>query len=744
MITDITNTTQANNLPNKFPVAELARNNFSNQQGPDLGQAVKGYVRQLQSSNKQSISESNQFPSSLTSSNLATTGQASINPLSGLPIANGVSDAGIAGLATNAASSASSMIPQMFSMAERGMEMMDPEKYMPSMMQMAGQAMDMSKFLITTVADLMRDPNVNHELYVTAMLRLADDIGKMADRILVMADIMLVMGGLMQEVALKMLDVMDSTQNNVLTARQNLGEIVTTIPISIPGSLSAPITASITQPVGSLIPSTASVTEPLQKIIEQVSASSSGIEETTTTENPLTNVVASTDSPILQTSVPTISSNTAGPEVPVIATTNTTSQLNKVTSTPSSLAPPEQSTNLGGLTDLASSFEGLIQQSDIQQVIQNVQQADVSSSVETMIPQMFAMAERGMDMMDPEKYIPSMMQMAGQAMDMSRFLVTTIADIMKDPNVDHELYVEAMLRLADDIGKMADRVLVMADKMLVMGGMMQEVALKMLDVMDSTQQNIFTARQSLGDLPTAIAGIIPMQVEPVISGIINTVTTALPLEKNINDLLPTSITEQQPRGYEVLTSSEESSSLISASNTSSEVTSEVTSIETVAAPVSQRPIDTTTITSVPVNQATPTSVEQAIINDQPLEAIEPVLETVIPQMFAMAERGMEMMNPEKYMPAAMQMATEVMNYSQFLVQTAVDLIKDPDVDHELYVDAMLRLSDDIGAMADRILIMADKMLVMGGMMKEVALRMLELMDSTQQNIFTAQLGLSNT
>jgi hypothetical protein len=97
-------------------------------------------------------------------------------------------------------------------------------------------------------------------------------------------------------------------------------------------------------------------------------------------------------------------------------------------------------------------------------------------------------------------------------------------------------------------------------------------------------------------------------------------------------------------------------------------------------------------------------------------------------MFAMAERGMEMMNPEKYMPAAMQMATEVMNYSQFLVQTAVDLIKDPDVDHELYVDAMLRLSDDIGAMADRILIMADKMLVMGGMMKEEALRMLELMD----------------
>ena len=112
----------------------------------------------------------------------------------------------------------------------------------------------------------------------------------------------------------------------------------------------------------------------------------------------------------------------------------------------------------------------------------------------SVIPQMFSMAEQGMDMMDPEKYIPEMMIMAGEMLEFSKYMVDTAAELMKDPNVDHELYVNAMLRLSDDIGLMADRILVMADKMLVMG---------------ETQTNLLTAQENFNALLLGLAGGSP-------------------------------------------------------------------------------------------------------------------------------------------------------------------------------------------------------------------------------------------
>lgn len=124
----------------------------------------------------------------------------------------------------------------------------------------------------------------------------------------------------------------------------------------------------------------------------------------------------------------------------------------------------------------------------------------------SVIPQMFEMADKGMDMMDPEKYIPEMMMMAGEMLEFSKYMVDTAASLMRDPNVDHELYVNAMLRLSDDIGLMADRILVMADKMLVMGDKMEEVALKMLDMMGDTQTNLLTAQENFNALLLGLAG----------------------------------------------------------------------------------------------------------------------------------------------------------------------------------------------------------------------------------------------
>ena len=130
-----------------------------------------------------------------------------------------------------------------------------------------------------------------------------------------------------------------------------------------------------------------------------------------------------------------------------------------------------------------------------------------------VIPEMFAMADKGMDMMDPEKYMPEMMMMAGEMKDFAYYMVDTTADLMKDPNVDHELYVNAMLRLSDDIGLMADRVLVMGDKALEMGDDMKEVAIVMLDVMGDTQTNMIESQKEFNSLILGLASLSNEEIE---------------------------------------------------------------------------------------------------------------------------------------------------------------------------------------------------------------------------------------
>ncbi len=86
-------------------------------------------------------------------------------------------------------------------------------------------------------------------------------------------------------------------------------------------------------------------------------------------------------------------------------------------------------------------------------------------------------------------------------------MVDTTADLMKDPNVDHELYVNAMLRLSDDIGLMSDKILEMGDKALEMGDDMKEVAIVMLDVMGDTQTNMLKSQKEFNALILGLASL---------------------------------------------------------------------------------------------------------------------------------------------------------------------------------------------------------------------------------------------
>ena len=325
----------------------------------------------------------------------------------------------------------------------------------------------------------------------------------------------------------------------------------------------------------------------------------------------------------------------------------------------------------------------------------------------SVIPEMFAMADKGMDMMDPEKYMPEMMMMAGEMLDFSKYMVETAADLMKDPNVDHELYVNAMLRLSDDIGLMADRMLVMGDKALEMGDDMKEVALVMLDMMGDTQTNMLTSQKEFNALILELARLS------------NEGTTTPALDPNAD------MAEQFQAQL---------STMIAILPESGDTTKEMADYNDQMAVLLEM---STQMQNMSTNPTSGVNVDLNQLMEQFQVSMEPMM-NVIPEMFAMADKGMDMMDPEKYMPEMMMMAGEMKDFAYYMVDTTADLMKDPNVDHELYVNAMLRLSDDIGLMADRILVMGDKALEMGDDMKEVAIVMLDVMGDTQTNMIQSQ------
>lgn len=306
----------------------------------------------------------------------------------------------------------------------------------------------MSEMILSTSSAMATDPNVN-ALYISAMLRLSDDIDAMANRILLMTETILPLGDDMEIVGLKMVELIGTIQTNILEAEGNF----TALLLDLSNAPEVPEADSNAQ-----------MEAMMQEFQTQLS----------TMITLLLQTQALPDGSVTDADMTDFNNQMA-------ALLSMLTQMQGMTTDPTS-----------GITV------------DINELMTQFQVS--MEPMMSVIPQMFAMADKGMDMMDPEKYIPDMMMMAGEMLEFSKYMVDTAADLMRDPNVDHELYVNAMLRLSDDIGLMADRMLVMADKMLVMGDKMQEVALKMLDMMGETQTNLLISQENFNTLLLGLAG----------------------------------------------------------------------------------------------------------------------------------------------------------------------------------------------------------------------------------------------
>ncbi|HFS82673.1 MAG TPA: hypothetical protein ENK71_01770 [Epsilonproteobacteria bacterium] len=69
-----------------------------------------------------------------------------------------------------------------------------------------------------------------------------------------------------------------------------------------------------------------------------------------------------------------------------------------------------------------------------------------------------------------------------------------------------EAALQAMQGFSQFMQGMADKALVAMDKMVTMGGMAQDVAFRMLDLMDTTESNLLQAQQNFNNLILGLAG----------------------------------------------------------------------------------------------------------------------------------------------------------------------------------------------------------------------------------------------
>ena len=93
------------------------------------------------------------------------------------------------------------------------------------------------------------------------------------------------------------------------------------------------------------------------------------------------------------------------------------------------------------------------------------------------------------------------------------------------------------------------------------------------------------------------------------------------------------------------------------------------------------------------------------------------------------------------MNANVAQSRQLLTLSQNLLSLSTQMLNDPSSTNIVYVNAMLRLSDDIGKMADRIGEMADRILATELQIGVMADRILETQKIQNQNVALTQANL---
>ncbi len=298
----------------------------------------------------------------------------------------------------------------------------------------------------------------------------------------------------------------------------------------------------------------------------------------------------------------------------------------------------------------------------------------------------------------------TLLESAKEVLQLAQNLLTLSNNLPSDASSE---YIQAMLRLSDDIGKMADRIGEMADRILETEDKIVIVALRMLDTIDKAQQTLLQAQQNFNDMLQVIMSG-GTQMAGQLADLMNQLQSAI------------------------------------TSGDATQINTIMQAMQSLLGNMSQLPA--------------------SFLNNPAIQQMMQQAMTMMQQMMTqMMQGGFEAMNTgmQQFGQMMQQFITEMADPNSGVSPVRMAEVMTGTIEHmmdmskelleksmetgqtEAAIQAMQEFSQFLQNMADKSLVAMDKMVTMGGMAQEVAFKMMDLMSTTEDNLLKAQQNLNN-
>lgn len=289
---------------------------------------------------------------------------------------------------------------------------------------------------------------------------------------------------------------------------------------------------------------------------------------------------------------------------------------------------------------------------------------------------------------------------AKEVLELAQSLLQLSENIPADASSE---YIQAMLRLSDDIGKMADRIGEMADRILETEDKIVVVALRMLDSIDKAQESLLQAQQNFNDMLQIILG------------------GAGAMQGQLADLM-----------------SQLQAAI--AANDPTQIASIMQAMQALLGGMAQLP---SSILNSDMMVQMMTMMQQMMT--QMMQGGFTAMNTGMEQFGQMMQQFIAAMADPNSGVSPVRIAEEMMGTIEHMMEMSKELLEQSmETGHtQEAIQAMQEFSQFLQNMADKALVAMDKMVTMGGMAQDVAFRMLDLMQTTETNLLQAQTNFNN-
>ena len=335
--------------------------------------------------------------------------------------------------------------------------------------------------------------------------------------------------------------------------------------------------------------------------------------------------------------------------------------------------------------------------------IDGAKNADISglpADIQSQIAAILAALQGGGAAGGTDANASALLDSAKEVLQLAQELLTLSNNLPSDASSE---YIQAMLRLSDDIGKMADRIGEMADRILETEDKIVVVALRMLDSIDKAQEALLQAQQNFNNMLQIIMG------------------GAGAAQGQLADLM-----------------SQLQAAI--AANDPAQIASIMQAIQAMLGTATQLPSQI-----LNSDMMTQMMVMMQQMMTQMMQGGFSAMNTGMEQFGAMMQQFITAMADPNSGVSPVRIAEEMMGTIEHMMEMSKELLeKSMETGHtQEALQAMQGFSEFLQNMADRALITMDKMITMGSMAQEVAFRMLDLMSTTEDNLLKAQQNFNN-